>query len=128
MLKKTIKYTDFNGVEREEDFYFNLTEAELAEMNFMTKGGLKEYLESIIKTQDTPAIAELFKSIINKSYGAKSLDGRKFVKSKEILDEFIYTQAYSNLYMSLLSDANAAADFINKIIPQNLAEAAAKKG
>lgn len=124
MLKKTIKYTDFNGVDREEDFYFNLTEAELAEMNLMTKGGLKGYLEAIINTQDTPAIAELFKTIINKAYGVKSPDGRKFVKSAEILDDFIYTQAYSNLYMSLIADADAAVNFVNGIIPKNIADQA----
>lgn len=122
MLKKTIKYTDFNGVDREEDFYFNLTEAELAEMNLMTKGGLKGYLEAIINTQDTPAIAELFKTIINKAYGVKSADGRKFMKSPEILEDFIYTQAYSNLYMSLIADANSAANFINGIIPEDMAK------
>lgn len=122
MLKKTIEYTDFNGVERNEDFYFNLTEAELAEMNLMTKGGLKGYLEAIINTQDTPAIAELFKTIINKAYGVKSADGRKFMKSPEILDDFIYTQAYSNLYMSLIADANSAANFINGIIPEDMAK------
>lgn len=124
MLKKTIKYTDFNGVDREEDFYFNLTEAELAEMNLMTKGGLKGYLEAIINTQDTPAIAELFKTIINKAYGVKSPDGRKFTKSPEILEDFIYTQAYSNLYMSLIADADAAANFVNGIIPKNIADQA----
>lgn len=122
MLKKNIKYTDFNGVERDEDFYFNLTEAELAEMNLMTKGGLKGYLEAIINTQDTPAIAELFKTIINKAYGVKSADGRKFMKSPEILNDFIYTQAYSNLYMSLIADANSAANFINGIIPEDMAK------
>lgn len=124
MLKKTIKYTDFNGVDREEDFYFNLTEAELAEMNLMTKGGLKGYLEAIINTQDTPAIAELFKKIINKAYGVKSPDGRKFTKSSEILEDFIYTQAYSNLYMSLIADADAAANFVNGVIPKNIADQA----
>lgn len=124
MLKKTIKYTDFNGADREEDFYFNLTEAELAEMNLMTKGGLKGYLEAIINTQDTPAIAELFKTIINKAYGVKSPDGRKFTKSPEILEDFIYTQAYSNLYMSLIADADAAANFVNGIIPKNIADQA----
>lgn len=122
MLKKTIKYTDFNGVDREEDFYFNLTEAELAEMNLMTEGGMKGYLETIISTKDTPAIAELFKTIINKAYGVKSPDGRKFMKSPEILEDFIYTQAYSNLYVGLITDSNAAASFINGIVPQNVAD------
>jgi hypothetical protein len=124
MLKKTIKYTDFNGVEREEDFYFNLTEAEITDLNLSTKGGLKGYIEQIVNTQDTPAIAELFKKIINAAYGVKSPDGRKFMKSEAILNDFIYTQAYSNLYMSLIADANSAANFINGVIPASLAEKA----
>lgn len=124
MLKKTITYADFDGVVRKEDFYFNLTEAELAEMNLMTKGGLKSYLESIISTQDTPALAELFKHIINKSYGVKSPDGRKFLKSEEILEDFTSTQAYSDLYMSLITDADAASSFINAIVPASIANSA----
>lgn len=124
MLKKTIKFTDFDGVVREEDFYFNLTEAELTQMNLMTKGGLKSYLESIISTQDTPALAELFEAIIKKSYGVKSPDGRKFLKSEEILEDFTSTQAYSNLYMSLLTDADAASSFINAIVPASIANGA----
>lgn len=126
MIIKEIKYKDFNGVERSEEFYFNLTEAEIAEMNFSTKGGLEGYLKAIINTQDTPAIAELFKTIINKSYGVKSPDGRKFVKSPEVLEDFIYTQAYSNLYMSLITDPDSAANFVNGIMPEKLLEAANK--
>lgn len=127
MLKKTIKYTDFNGVEREEDFLFNLTEEELMSMNLSTKGGLKGYIEQIVNTQDTPAIAELFKKIINAAYGVKSPDGRKFMKSEDILNDFIYTQAYSNLYMSLIQDANAAADFIKHVIPEKFSAELEKK-
>lgn len=127
MLKKTIKYTDFNGIEREEDFYFNLTEEELMSMNLATKGGLKGYIEQIINTQDTPAIAELFKKVINASYGMKSADGRKFIKNEETLNDFIYTQAYSNLYMSLILDANAAAEFINHVIPEKFSAELEKK-
>ena len=124
MKKMTIKYTDFNDVEREEDFYFNLTEAELMEMNFTTKGGLEGYIRDIVNTRDTPALADLFKKIINKSYGKKSTDGRNFVKNEKILADFTSTQAYSNLYMMLLSDTDKATDFINGIVPKNVAEAA----
>lgn len=124
MLSKTIKYTDFNGIERDEEFLFNLTEAELMEMNLTTRGGLKAHLEAIINTQDTPALADLFKAIIDKSYGVKSPDGRRFNKSQEILDDFRSTQAYSNLYMSLITDANAAAEFVNKIVPESVAKQA----
>ena len=119
MIKKTIKYTDFNGTAREEDFYFNLTEAELMDLNLSEKGGLKGYLESIISAQDEPAMVNLFKQIINLSYGIKSVDGRKFMKSPEILAEFTSTQAYSNLYMSLITNGDEAIKFITGVVPED---------
>lgn len=124
MKTMTIKYTDFNGVEREEDFRFNLTEAELMDLNLSKKGGLEETLKQIINTQDVPALADLFKSIINKAYGIKSPDGRNFVKSDKILADFVSTQAYSNLYMMLITDTDKATEFINGIVPQSVAERA----
>lgn len=119
MIKKTIKYTDFNGTAREEDFYFNLTEAELMDLNLSEKGGLKGYLEAIISAQDEPAMVNLFKQIINLSYGIKSVDGRKFMKSPEILAEFTSTQAYSNLYMSLITNGDEAIKFITGVVPED---------
>lgn len=124
MKTMTIKYTDFNGVEREEDFRFNLTEAELMDLNLSKKGGLEETLKQIINTQDVPALADLFKSIINKAYGIKSPDGRNFIKNDKILADFVSTQAYSNLYMMLITDTDKATEFINGIVPQSVAEKA----
>lgn len=124
MKTMTIKYTDFNGVEREEDFRFNLTEAELMDLNLSKKGGLEETLKQIINTQDVPALADLFKSIINKAYGIKSPDGRNFIKNDKILADFVSTQAYSNLYMMLITDTDKATEFINGIVPQSVAERA----
>ena len=117
MLKKTIEYTDYNGVERKEDFYFNLNKAELMEWEFSKSGGLKNRLEQIIATQDIPAIAAVFKEIIVKAYGVKSPDGKRFIKNQEVLDEFVQSEAYSNLYMELSTDEKAASDFINAVIP-----------
>lgn len=120
MKKMTIKYTDFNGVEREEDFWFNLTEAEIMDMNLSKKGGLEAVIKQIINTQDVPALAELFKSIINKSYGIKSPDGRNFVKSEKILADFVSTQAYSNLYMMLITNTDKATEFINGVVGEKI--------
>ena len=120
MKTMEIKYTDFNGVEREEEFMFNLTEAELMEMNLSTKGGLDNYIKAIVNTQDMPALADLFKNIINRSYGRKSTDGRNFVKNEKILADFTSTQAYSNLYMMLITDTDKAIDFINGVVPQEI--------
>jgi len=120
MLKKTIKYTDFDGNQREETFYFNLTKAEVAEMELSTEGGLSTKLQKIIEAQDNASIVEIFKDIIARSYGEKSPDGRQFVKNKEVRDAFIQTQAYSDLFMELATNAEAATAFINGIIPTNL--------
>ena len=122
MLKKTIKYTDFNGVERTEDFYFNLTKAELMEMEMSTTGGLTEMVRRIINTQDTPSILKVFKKIILKSYGVKSDDGKRFIKTEEMAKEFEQTEAYSNLFMELLRDEKKAADFINGLLPVDIAK------
>lgn len=117
MLKKTITYTDYNGVERTEDFYFNLTKAEVMEMEMSTSGGLSEMINKIVATQDAPAIIKIFKDIILKSYGEKSLDGKKFVKSEELSNAFSQTEAYSVLFMELATDTEAASNFINAIVP-----------
>lgn len=121
MLKKTITYEDFNGVERKEDFYFNLSKAEIMEMQFGTVGGLDAMLKKIIDAKDVKSIMDTFKMLILKAYGIKSDDGRRFIKSEEISKEFEQTEAYSILYMELASDDNAAAEFVNGIIPKDVA-------
>ena len=120
MIKKTIAYVDYDGNNREEDFYFNLSKAELTELQLSTSGGLQKMIENIIKTKDIPRIIEIFKKIIIASYGIKSPDGRRFIKSKEITDEFTQTEAYSILFMELSTDAEAAANFISGVIPADL--------
>lgn len=120
MLKKPITYTDFNGAEVTEDFYFNLTKAELIELEMGHEGGLSEALKKIVASEDGKRIMEEFKNIILKAYGEKSLDGKKFVKSQHLRDEFESTEAYSELFVSLVTDPEAAAEFISGIMPQDL--------
>ena len=117
MLKKTFTYTDYNGVERTEDHYFNLSKAELMEMELSTTGGLAEMINKIVAAQDAPQIVKLFKDLVLKAYGQKSADGRRFIKSKELSDEFAQTEAYSQLFMELATDADAASKFVNGIVP-----------
>ena len=117
MLKKTIKYTDYNDVERTEDFYFNLSKAEVLEMEMGTTGGLAEQLSKIIAAQDLPSIIKEFKDLVLKAYGEKSADGRQFIKNEEIKTAFSQTEAYSNLFMELAMDNDSAAAFVNGIIP-----------
>lgn len=123
MLKKTINYTDYNGVSRTEDFYFNLTQAEIMEMEMSTSGGLAEMIKRIVDAQDAPAIIKIFKDLVLKAYGVKSADGRRFMKSPDITADFEQTEAYSIIFMELATDADKAAEFVNGIIP---ADAAAK--
>ena len=120
MVVKKIKYKDFNGVEREEEFMFNLTEAEITEMELTTDGGLSDSIKKIISAQDTPQIIETFKMLLLKSYGEKSADGRRFIKSDELSKEFTQTNAYSQLFMELAYDDKAAVAFINGIIPESM--------
>lgn len=117
MIKKTITYTDYNGTERTEDHYFNLTEAELMEMEMSTTGGLAEMIQRIVAAQDTPAIIKIFKDLVLKAYGQKSPDGRRFIKNDELREEFSQTEAYSKLFMELATNADAAAKFVNGIMP-----------
>ena len=118
MLKKTINYVDYNGTERTEDFYFNLTKAEVAEMELSTDGGLAKKFERIIAAQDSKQIIEIFKDLILRSYGEKSPDGKRFIKTQESRDAFEQTEAYSDLFIELASDAESASAFVNGIIPQ----------
>ena len=127
MLKKTITYTDFNGVARTEDFYFNLSKAELMEMELGTHGGFAEMLHKIVDANDAPTIMKTFKSFILKAYGEKSADGKRFIKSDEISNAFAQTEAYSQIFMELITDAEAAANFINGIIPAELAQQASRQ-
>ena len=120
MLKKTITYTDYNGTERTEDFYFNLSKAEIMEMELSTVGGLGDMIEKIVAAQDGPAIINVFKDIILKAYGENSPDGKRFIKNSEIRDSFAQTEAYSELFIELSTDAEAAANFINGIMPTNM--------
>lgn len=117
MLKKTITYTDYNGNTRTEDFYFNLTKAEIMEMQLSTNGGLDVMIKKIIDSQDAPSIIKIFKELILKAYGEKSDDGKRFVKSKEISEGFAQTEAYSQLFMELATDTDAASKFVNGIVP-----------
>lgn len=122
MLKKSIKYTDYNGTERTEDFYFNLSKAEIMEMELSTAGGLAETITKIVAAQDQPAIVKLFKELILKAYGEKSPDGKRFMKSEEIATAFSQTEAYSELFMELSTNAEKAAEFVNKIVPADMAK------
>ena len=127
MLKKAITYTDFNGVEHTDDFYFNLTKAEIIELELTAEGNsFVTYLENVVASNNGKLIMDTFKSIIFKAYGEKSEDGKLFKKSEKISDDFSFTAAYDVLYVELVTDAKKAAEFINAVVPEELAKAAAE--
>lgn len=117
MLKETITYTDYNGVERTEDFFFNLSKAELMEMELGTTGGLTEMIRKMVASQDAPAILKTFKKLLLQAYGEKSADGKRFIKSEELSTAFAQTEAYSQIFMKLTTDETAMSNFINGIVP-----------
>lgn len=120
MYKITETYTDYDDNQRTEDFYFNYSQAELADMQFSVAGGLAGMIDKIIKTNDTPELVKLFRELIQKAYGEKSNDGRRFMKSPELTKEFTETEAYSQIYIRLATDSKAAQDFINNVIPKDM--------
>lgn len=126
MIKKTINYVDFNGEEVSEDFFFHLSKAEIVELEMSHKGGLEQAIKRIVDAEDGKAIIAEFKNIILSSYGQRSADGRRFIKNQTLREEFESTEAYSTLFMELVTDAEKAAEFVRGIIPQDLAEEAAK--
>lgn len=120
MIKKTVTYVDYNGVERTEDFYFNLSKAEVAEMELSVEGGFSKMLEEIVASKDNVRIVSLFKQMVLKAYGEKSADGRRFIKSEEISKAFSETEAYSEIFMELALNESEAAAFVNGIMPANI--------
>lgn len=120
MLKKVITYVDYDGKERTETFYFNLSKAEIAEMEMSTEGGLVKQIQNIIDAQDGKRIIEIFKQIVLNSYGEKSPDGKRFIKSQELREAFSQTEAYSNLFIELATNAEEATAFVNGIVPEVL--------
>lgn len=118
MIKKTISYSDFNGNELTEDFYFNLSPAEVIEMELGTVGGFNEFVQKIVQAADVPALSKLFTDFILKAYGEKSPDGKRFIKSEEMSIAFKQTDAYSQLLMELIADTDAAIEFVNGVFPK----------
>lgn len=127
MIKKTTTYVDYNDVERTEDNFFNLSKAEIMEMEMSTPGGLAEKITRLTNEKNVPAIFQIFKDLILKAYGKKSDDGRRFIKSKELAAEFEQTEAFSMILTELATDAEAAAAFVNGIVPANMGDAKAVK-
>jgi len=120
MLKKTLTYSDLDGNPVTEDFYFNLNKPEIAEMELSMPGGWSAWLESIIESQDGGEIIKAFKWFITETVGRRSEDGRRFVKNQEIIDDFLETNAYEQLFMELITDANAAAQFVVGVMPADM--------
>ena len=120
MLKKTITYTDYDGLERTEEFRVNLTKAELMDMELTTVGTFSKLMQKIIDEKDMVRLAKYFKELILKSYGVKSDDGKRFIKSPELSEAFSQTEAYSELYMELLGNSEYAVKFIQQVMPKDL--------
>ncbi len=122
MYKKTITYEDYNGVKRTEDFWFNMSKAELMRMDMSTTGGMAELIRKMMRESDNKKLTELFEQLILGAYGEKSADGRRFIKSQELIDDFRQSEAYSELFFELATNTDAAIEFVKGIVPSNLAD------
>ena len=122
MLKKTVTYVDYNGVERTEDFYFNFSKAELMEMELSTVGGFSERVQKIIDAKDQPSLIRLIKDFVLDAHGVKSEDGRRFMKNEDIKAAFVENPAYSVIFMELATNADEAAKFVNGVAPADIAD------
>lgn len=131
MIAKTIKYKDYNGVDREDKFFFNLTQAEITEMEMSVDGGLAETIKRVIDAKSQPEIIKIFKKLILKAYGEKSVDGKRFRKVDDeghpLSVAFSETEAYSKLFMELATDDEKAVEFIEGILPADIDKAALKE-
>lgn len=122
MYKKTIKYVDYDGNERTEDFYFNLTETELTEYQYSEPGGMLALIEKVVNTNEYTKLIPLWKKIILMAYGEKSPDGRRFIKSEELSTAFSQTEAYNVMFMEFAQNAEAASEFVNAVLPKSINE------
>ena len=120
MLARKIKYTNLNGEERERTFYFHFSKSEVMEMELSKEGGFEVFIQRIIDTRDQQELVRMFRDLIQKSYGIKSDDGEQFIKNEKVLNEFVQSEAYSELYMELATNTDAAIEFINGIFPQQI--------
>lgn len=120
MHKETIQYETYDGVPVEEDFYFNLSKAELMRMEMSQYGGMEALLQKIIKEQDSKRIYNMFEEIVQKAYGVKSDDGKQFIKNEEVLNKFVQSEAYSVLVMKMLEDADFSAKFVRNVFPKDI--------
>ena len=120
MIKWPITFTTYDDEVITEDFYFHLNKAELAQMQFKANGSYSKFIERITNERDLEKLSEEFRNIILNSYGKKSDDGRIFHKSQQDRDDFEHSEAYSTLYMELITDADKASKFIQGILPKDL--------
>jgi len=125
LLKKTVKYKDFDGNEREEDLYFHLSKVDIIKLEVSHKGGLKASIEAIMAAEDGETIMKEMEGILKMSYGKKSPDGRKHVKNDEIWEDFVSSNAYEAFFMELVLNADLSAQFIQNVVPADLVEEAA---
>lgn len=122
MIKKTVTYEDLNGVSRTESFYFHYYESEILEMELSVDGGFAERIQRIIDAKDQTTLIRVIKKFVLDAYGVKSDDGRQFIKNDEVRARFEQCPAYSKIFMELVLDDKVAADFVNGVVPPEMAE------
>ena len=117
MYKITRKFEDYNGVEKEQDFWFNLSKADILKMELSEEGGMDKRLDKLVKTKDMKEAIRVFEGLLLMAYGVKTDDGR-FVKNDQVRAEFASSAAYSDIYFELATNPEAAQKFVEGVIPK----------
>ncbi len=120
MLKREINFEDFNGNPSTEVFYFNISKPELIELEVEYDEGFGAMIQGVIDAKDHKTLIKRFKDIVLMAYGQKSVDGKRFIKSEQLREEFAQTAAYSALFMELATDDNAAVIFLKSVLPRDM--------
>ena len=126
MIKKTVTYTDYNGEQRTETFYFHYTEAEILDMEMSEEGSFADRIQRIIDAKDKTALMKLIKKFVIDEYGVKSEDGKRFMKNDELKTAFLECPAYSDIFMEMVTNDEIAAEFVNGVIPSTMKDRVAK--
>ena len=126
MIKKTVTYTDYNGEQRTETFYFHYTEAEILDMEMSEEGSFADRIQRIIDAKDKTALMKLIKKFVIDAYGVKSEDGKRFMKNDELKTAFLECPAYSDIFMEMVTNDEIAAEFVNGVIPSTMKDRVAK--
>lgn len=120
MVRREIKFTDFNGKSQTEVGYFNINKAELGKLQMRHNGTYLDYLKLLSERKKVEEMYNFVYELILDSYGEKDPEGRKFIKTPEMRTDFEQSLAFSEMIVDLVSNPDDLANFVKGIMPPDL--------